>query len=307
MGGMRATARVEGLVRRCSESYTTLLRIGLPNSNVNLGDERKNPCPVLKDTDEHLGRDSVRQGLLYACSFRVCKESLDGLDFKPKDIQAFLDNVERFKDSTDEMFGHVGYFVSAMLEIAFERLGPDVTLEFDLPGKGPVHAPEHYMSPGDTKESIWPETDDHIRSYYRTNLLLIYLGARHSIGTLVLNGNLGSFFAEESSGGHIILNGECGWRSGSYLKGARITINGIAGHYFLETARSGLVSVNSGIVNGVRVNGQVRSLAFRHTSEVEFYLNGQRIYAVIEKKKFGSVEINTIAYTTTQPDKKKSK
>ena len=107
-------------------------------------------------------------------------------------------------------------------------------------------------------------------------------------GQVTFNGNVGPYFAAEARGGYVILNGECGWRGCYTLReGARVDINGIAGFDFLDQEipsrfkslnYGGVVHINPGIVDGVEVDGQIRSLEYAGNLDAECYLNGRRVY-----------------------------
>ena len=138
----------------------------------------------------------------------------------PEEIQGFLNNLSAFKESPGEMFEKVGFFVSAMINLA---LAEHPELEFTLPDNTLVHRREHYIySPESISEQElgYPWRMENLFEHYRTQLLLSYLASCISRGKVTFNGNVGAFFGNGSTGGQIILNGESGWKPFYGLKGA---------------------------------------------------------------------------------------
>jgi hypothetical protein len=170
-------------------------------------------------------------------------------------------------------------FTSVMIEHVFELRGPGTVITLNLPGLGPVHVSEHYISEG--KRHPHPGNDVELLKYYRTKLLINSLGSYHLTGTLILNGNAGTSIASYARGGKIVLNGECGLNGcfglgeggDSDLEHAIVEINGIAGHYLLGGARHGKVYVNDGLVDEQHVTGNIRSIGFSYRREKYFNFN----------------------------------
>jgi hypothetical protein len=227
------------------------------------------------------GPHCVRPGLLGEEPYRNAWEVLKPLRFGQAEIQGFLDDIGVFAHLPREMFEEVEFFTAAMINRAFEKGGPQYKIELNLPGRPPVYMPEFDEDLNRVPRNPLPwctsdESLEKLMSYYRTNLLLRYIGNVHSQGRLVLNGYLGAYFAAEARGGEVVLNGECGYRPCWLLNGAVVRINGIAGHHLLSDAKVGKVYVNDGIVNGQKITGEVRRLAEVHGMPI--HLNERMIW-----------------------------
>jgi hypothetical protein len=209
-------------------------------------------------------------------------------EYGQEELQGYLDEFGSFHDLSYQAYFGIQTFTALLIENVFKLRGPDTTIILNLPGQGPVHVPEHYFSALSNGQESWlTHKDEELNRYYRSKLLIGEFGRYHSTGTLILNGNVGSYFAWEASGGKIILNGECGNEPCHGLMGAAVVINGIAGHHTLDDARSGVVEVNDGVVDGQQVSAMIRSFVDNdNRNKAQCYINGKRVYPISNKDNF---------------------
>lgn len=117
-----------------------------------------------------------------------------------------------------------------------------------------VHVPSFYrhlvpVSPDEESPFPWMGREE-MDTHNRDKALISYLACRLPRGKLVVQGNVGTFFAYQNDGADVQLDGECGWRACYGVSGGRVTINGTAGHETGEGACGGQIYVN----------GQIRSI-----------------------------------------------
>ena len=271
----------EVLIQRCRGYLVELETRKLYNETI----KRNHPQPSCGNVEEDgVTKKPKNPLILPEDPSVVAREVLKPMQLGQPEIQEFLNNVSVFQDLSMEDFSSMELFLSAMMAHVLEAGGENSTLTLDLPGRAPAYLPSHrYALYGLYYNNDEPQVGVNLGEYYRTNLLLGYLGAYHSTGTLILNGNAGSFFAHKASGGKIILNGGCGFWGCDRLEGAEVIINGTTGCKLLSLATSGKVFVNDGIVNGQKVTADVGDLDYAGwfwETTAECYLNGRRIYAV---------------------------
>jgi hypothetical protein len=215
---------------------------------------------------------AVRDADVSSRPYKVAKVLLEDLAFDSRDVQRMLDLTTKFKGYSPDLFGKYGVFLTEMIRKVIAQ-NPRGSIVLNTGNKSPPLKRDFFVFSHGSFESSFPFKFEEMEEYQRDNLLIGHLIGRLGQGNMVVNGNVGNFFATENCGANLTLNGNCGWRSGYGMVGGNVEINGDAGHDLAEGLEGGII----------HVKGNISSLNSLYTDAWggEIYQNGR----LIPKKK----------------------